>query len=501
MKCSNRNLLLSIIILIMAGSTVHTQCPPIYIFTGEAEGDQFSHSVASAGDVNNDGFDDLIVGAPANDAGGNNAGRVYVFSGLNGDTLYVITGEGGAFGYSVASAGDVNNDGFDDLIVGAPFNSDGGYLAGQVYVFSGQTGDTLYVFTGEAPGDWLGYFRAVASAGDVNNDGFDDLIVGAFRNDAGGNEAGRAYVFSGQTGDTLYVFTGAAEEDRYGNSVASAGDVNNDGFDDLIVGAPLNNAGSTHAGRAYVFSGQTGDTLYVFTGEAAYDGFGNSVASAGDVNNDGFGDIIVGAPANDAGGSGAGRAYVFSGLNGDTLYVFTGEGSQNFFGSTVGTAGDVNNDGFDDLIMGAWYNSAGGIHAGRAYVFSGQTGDMIYVFTGEEAQDNLGISVASAGDVNNDGFDDLIVGARYNDAGGDRAGRAYVYSPCGIRGDLNGDGEDANFLDLIFLIDFIFRGSGDAVPCSVEGDLNADGDSANILDLIFLVDFTFRGGPAPGPCL
>jgi len=425
MKFSNLIFSLLFIFLIVAVSPAQSQCPPAYIFTGEFH-DFFGSSVASAGDVNNDGFDDLIVGAPH--AGSGNFGEAYVYSGLNGDTIYVFTGEAMSdrFGGTVASAGDVDNDGFDDLIVGASLNDAGGNNAGRAYVFSGQTGDTLYVFTGEADSDRFGI--SVGTAGDVNNDGFDDLIVGADWNDAGGPEAGRAYVFSGQTGDTLHIFTGEAAFDRFGSPVASAGDVNNDGYDDLIVGALVSDTGDSSTGRAYVFSGQTGDTIYVFTGEAAEDRFGQKVASAGDVDNDGFDDLIVGAIFNNAGGSGAGRAYVFSGQSGDTIHVFTGEAERDAFGNSVASAGDVDNDGFDDLIVGASHNGAVAFYSGRAYVFSGKTGDTIYVFTGVDKGDQFGFSVASAGDVNNDGFDDLIVGEPYNDSGGVWAGRAYVFS-------------------------------------------------------------------------
>ncbi|MCP4245630.1 MAG: hypothetical protein GY778_01140, partial [bacterium] len=170
-----------------------------------------------------------------------------------------------------------------------------------------------------------------------------------------------------------------------------------------------------------------------FTGEAAGDYFGFSVGTAGDVNGDGFDDLIVGAYLNDAGGMDAGQAHVFyGGPDADTTadLFFTGEAAGDNFGVSVGTAGDVNRDGFPDLIVGAWGNAAGGVAAGRAYVFYGglgadTTADL--TITGEAPVDRFGRSAGAAGDVNGDGFDDLIVGAYNNDAGGAEAGRAYLY--------------------------------------------------------------------------
>ena len=344
-------------------STSHAQCPPAYTFTGEATNDQFGFSVSGTGDVNNDGFADVIVGARFNGAAGDSAGRAYVYSGQTGALLYTFTGEAARdrFGISVSGAGDVNNDGYADVIVGAWLNDAGGSDAGRAYVYSGQTGTLLYTFTGEAAYDLFGIF--VSGAGDVNNDGFADVIVGAFHNYAGGIHAGRAYVYSGQTGALLYTFTGEGGNNLFGYSVSGAGDVNNDGFADVIIGALGNSAGGIDAGRAYVYSGQTGGLLYTFTGEAAYDLFGIS-AGAGDVNNDGFADVIVGASRHDAGGTNTGRAYVYSGQTGALLYTFTGEAAADQFGYSVSGAGDVNDDGYADLIAGSPFNGAG-----RAYVY------------------------------------------------------------------------------------------------------------------------------------
>ena len=215
------------------------------------------------------------------------------------------------------------------------------------------------------------------------------------------------------------------------------------------------------------------------------------------MNNDGFDDLIVGAHLNDAGGFNAGRAYVYSGQSGVLLYTFTGEAAEDFFGLSVSGAGDVNNDGFDDLIVGAPRNDAGGFDAGRAYIYSGQSGVLLYTFTGEASGGNFGQAVSGAGDVNNDGFNDLLVGAhRIFVAGGGFPGRAYVY--LGTRficADANGDSL-VNFDDVDFLIDFYFFGGN--TPCPyLANDLNCDG-SVNIADITYLAAY-INGTGAP-PC-
>jgi YD repeat-containing protein len=390
----------------------------LYTFTGMPNA-ALGGSVSAAGDVNNDGYDDLIVGAFL---AGADHGQAYVFSGQDGSLLYTFTGEadGDEFGWSVSEAGDVNNDGYDDVIVGAPQNDAGGGNAGRVYVYSGQNGALLHTFTGQTTGsERLGW--SVSGAGDVNNDGFDDVIVGAPQNDAGANNAGRAYLYSGQNGAVLHTFTGQASGEQLGWSVSGAGDVNNDGFADLIVGTNDVNV----PGTARVYSGQNGAELHTFIGEVKDDAFGYSVSGAGDVNNDGFADVIIGAIH---AGGGRGRAYVYRGDTGAVLYMFTGEALSDQLGYSVSAAGDLNNDGFGDLIVGAPFNDAGGGNAGRAYLYSGQNGLLLHSFTGEAAGDQFGNCVSGAGDVNHDGTPDVIVGASLNDAGGSDAGRAYVYA-------------------------------------------------------------------------
>ncbi len=436
----------AVVVCIAAHADAQVIHAPSYPLNGTVPDGAFGSSVSGAGDVNNDGYDDFIIGAPGDNTVAHNAGAAFVYSGYDGAVLHALYGQSisDEFGTSVSAAGDVNNDGFDDLIVGAPQISTFPAHAGLIRVFSGLNGAVIYTIHGVSNDEYFGW--SVAGAGDVNNDGFDDVIAGALEaRDGKGQPVGAARVYSGVDGTLLYQFLGDAAIDHFGQSVDGAGDVNNDGFDDLIVGASNSDIDGPDAGLARVFSGANGTVLHEWTGGNFADQLGFSVAAAGDVNNDGHADLIVGAPFNDNNGPESGLARVFSGANGTVLYSFYGDATNDFFGRAVSGAGDVNADGFDDLLVAAPLNETNGPISGSAYIFSGASGATLKTIYGYPS-DYLGVSVSGVGDVNADGLADFIVSSLWDDRGGNNAGSARVYysvltapPPPACPGDLTAD--------------------------------------------------------------
>jgi hypothetical protein len=315
-------------------------------FLGEADIDYAGLFIDGAGDVNGDGYDDILIAAPQNSEAGTRAGQTYViFGGPAGWAMDTSLGAADASfvgeasldysGWSVSGGGDLNGDGYDDLLIAASQNSEAAHEAGQVYVVfgavSGWSMDTSLAsadasFLGEGIWNRAGY--SLSSAGDVNGDGYSDVLIGNMYNHEAGNYAGQAYlVFGGPTGwamDTSLAsvgasFTGEAVEDRAGQSVSGVGDVDADGYDDLLIGAFNNSEAAQHAGQAYLILGKASgwamDTSLSladasFLGEFESDLAGYGIAGAGDVDGDGYHDLLIGAHGSDEFGDFTGKAYL-----------------------------------------------------------------------------------------------------------------------------------------------------------------------------------------------
>ncbi len=425
-----------------------------------------TEGVSAVGDVNGDGFGDFVV-----------TGRTLRFEYDDGVSTYVglggaylvfgqagglgdldtsqpdgvasiglsdnVQNESNAYGYSYQTIqaeglGDINGDGFDDFAIIYP-NAQNGYVDGQGYAYGGVShiifgtdqaipaiddldgldGSGGVTFSGPLRYGY-GYYerQVIAGVGDVNGDGLPDVIASAPTDGTLGHHWGSVRVIGG--GTIHHTQHGGASSTRFGRAVAGAGDVNADGRDDYVVG----HQGPVGSGGATVYSGLDGTVLYDFDSTDNYDGFGDAVGGAGDVNADGYDDILVGASSDDDLGPSCGSVRVYSGFDGSLLYHFFGHKAGMRFGESLSGIGDIDGDGVDDFIVGAPDDSTGGLVAGSVRVFSGADGSVLYTVLGRLPALLLGRSTSDAGDVDGDGFDDFIVGSN----GSSVPGEVRVYS-------------------------------------------------------------------------
>jgi hypothetical protein len=454
-------------------------------FLGETEEDYLGVHVSGIGDVNNDGYDDFIVGAPFK---GNQAGKAYLILGRsdNSWTEFNLSHANASFigendydwaGRWTAGVGDVNGDNYDDFAISSIFNDPGLENAGQTYIFFGGVDKEWKIntsllqanasFIGEGVGDQSGH--GVYGIGDINHDGFDDILISGMYNDEGGTDAGQVYVIFGRPTDQWTMglsltyanasYIGNGEEDQLGLDAAGVGDVNKDGFSDFVVGAWITEQ-SVKVRKLYlILGGNTDDWTtdksisqnngsFVNEKDTGLDSMVFSldwISGAGDVNNDGYDDIIFGVYEDDEGIVNAGQTYLFFGRATDKWMnnlsfsqanaSFINQIAQGWSGSSVSGVGDVNDDGFDDFLIGSpgQFLIENAYFKGRADLFLGKpslqwTVNMSLTnadisFGDQPTGDGFGFHVSSVGDVNNDGFPDFTISAPYS---ANKAGKVYL---------------------------------------------------------------------------
>lgn len=384
---------------------------------GEAPGDGFGWIARSIGDVDGDRAQDFVTSSPTYGTGGANRGRVYVYSSKTGKLLWTADGAAGdRFGVGLEAAGDVNLDGAGDVIASAP---GGGYAK----VLDGKTGAVLLTLKAGSVTDRFG--GHASGIGDVNGDKHSDLIVGA----AGGPQSaadysGRAYVFSGKDGSVLLTLKGERGGDAFGSAVSGA---TVGGKTTLVVGA--GSGGPDRTGRGYVFTSLTETPAFFIDGDNTDRALASMfVGVPGDLDNDGVLDVYASDWQGASRGPGTGRAYVYSGKTGKLLHAISGETAGDNLGSTQATAGDVDGDGTPDLILGAWQYAGAAVGGGRAYLYSGKSGQLLRTFTNRVPGDTFTFDAVGIGDVDGDGIVDLLITGGGSAINGFRSGRIFIIS-------------------------------------------------------------------------
>ena len=382
----------------------------IHEWRGERAGDEFGWIARPIGDVDRDRISDLVVSAPSNPPYGTSTGWIYVYSGRSGALLWKHEGIRGALlGISVEAAGDVNHDGVPDVIAGAPG-------VNTAWVYSGRDGRELLRLNGDSADQNLG--SNVAGVGDLDGDGYDDIIASAPGSNATAAGAGRAYVFSGRDGHRMLTLDGEAAGNSFGTATAGGA-----GF--IVVGA--GSAGPQNLGRVYVYNRLTTQPLFVKDADSTGAAFGAGFASVlGDVNGDGVPDIYAVDFPNRALGPATGRCYIFSGRDGATLLTITGETAGEGFGIGPAVTGDLDGDGRADLVVGSWQYGGTAWSGGRVTVRSGLDGHVLEAITGKVPGETLGFDAVGIGDVDGDGRTDYLVTSAWSMVNGLRSGRTYI---------------------------------------------------------------------------
>ena len=384
----------------------------IHEWDGEKAGDEFGWIARGAGDVDGDGVTDVVTSATGNPPYGDSKGRVYVYSGKSGKLLWKTEGKPGAvLGTGLEAAGDLDGDGIPDVVAGAPGED-------AVYALSGKDGHALWRAAGDPKDHDLG--TAVAGIGDFNRDGTPDVMAGAPSSEAHakGSATGRAYVLSGKDGHVLLALDGEKTGDSFGSTVGGS-------QGRFIVGAAT--AGPAHHGRIYIYDSPDSKPRFTEDADATGAALGYMFVSVlGDVDKDGTPDIYAADFSDSAKGPASGRIYIYSGKTGRLLRTLTGEAPREGFGIGPGRVGDVDQDGYDDLIVGSWQYSGAAWSGGRVQVFSGKDGKLLQDIVGKVPGETLGFDAVGVGDVDGDGITDYLVTSAWSGINGLRSGRVYI---------------------------------------------------------------------------